>query len=294
MSLSKKISIAIVVLFIGLAVALKVVFTNKAKERVDQFISSTGIEKDRVSYDVMVDFFGTPHIKDIVIKNPTTNQEVKIDEFVLLDFDDKHKTPWYINLKINGIHLDRSMFKYDYRLQSMFDTLKKDEIVANISFNYSFDEKNKQLDIKDISYGVDDLGKFYIKTNIYNINSLDELFRLILFGGKNLKFGASSIGYKDYGLANIILSFNAKQQGLSLKRFKENTLKEIDTQIDLAQKQGKMYELKLLNGFKKFINDPKSFEISISPKSPVSSSDFRYITDIEKILKQLNLSIIVN
>lgn len=281
---------------VGGVVAFKVIASNKVEKKVDAFLASEGIPKEMVSYDASVDLFGfETRLEDIVIKN-RAGKDIKIDEIVINDFDDEHKIPQYVDVEINGMHSSSNQLKVNPMTRAMFKDIDADDIVSNFALAYSFDEKDKKLEIKNASTSVEGLGEISLEAEIEDVKSLQQLAQNVMYYGfKNLKLGKSSLKYEDDGFANMAFAYNAQQRGMSTEEFKEMAVKNLDRSLEKAKQKEDDLQVAFLEAVEDFVKHPNSFEVSIEPKEALSLRELQYSHhNLNDALKALNLKVEAN
>lgn len=252
---------------VGGVIAFKTIAANSAEEKIDKAIADMGIPKDQISYDVSVDLLGlSTHIEDIEMKI-SDEESLKIDEIVINDVDTEHEVPEYLDLEVNGIHGDtKSLKMVDRSIARVLDSMNKDELITNFAVNYTFDKDAKVLNLENLSLDVEDMGTLSLATEFHNVNSVENA----AMGFNYAKLGNSSVTYKDNSLANTLFAYNAKRSGQDLDQFKENIIKDINKEIEKAEKKEKDLEVQMLTAMADFVEDPESIEFSMEPEQPIS------------------------
>jgi len=279
------------VVVVGGVMAFKIIAANSAEKKIDKAIANMGISKDQISYDVSVDLLGlATHIEDIEMKLPN-KENFKIDEIVINDIDAKHQIPEYLDLEINGIHGNtKSLKMFDRNMARILDSMNKDELITNIGVDYTFDKDAKVLNLKNLSFNVEDMGSFSLATKIHDVNSIANA----AMGFNYAKLGSSSVEYEDDGLADTLFAYNAKRSGQDLDKFKENIVKDINKEIEKADKQQKDYKVKMLSAIADFVEDPNSIEFSMEPEKPIAFYRLSRGLKREDTLKTLHFDISVD
>ncbi|WP_304545167.1 hypothetical protein [Sulfurimonas microaerophilic] len=276
---------------VGGVIAFKTIAANAAEEKIDKAISNLGIPKEKISYDVSVDLIGlSTRIEDIEMKI-SDKESFKIDEIVINDIDTKHEVPEYLDVEINGMHNDAKALKMvDRSLYRALDSLKKDEFITNFALNYNFDKEAKVLSLENLSFDIEDMGALSLTTQFHNVNSVTNA----AMGFNYAKLGKSSVTYKDDSLVNTLVSYNAKKSGKDIEQFKEKILKNLDRDIQRAEKREQELEVKMLTAIAEFVKDPQSIEFSMEPEQPISLNKLTKRFTKENTLKTLNFDIKVN
>ncbi len=271
----------VIIVLLSFYFGVKSYANNVAKEEVNKVIAET-VKYADISFDkVRVDLFGLDtRIKGITISPNGTEQKIRIDEIIIYDYDiyDKSKS----NNKLHNrfafkgikITIDKNNFGND---AEKIKTLGYDVIKADIEFDGEYNEKEKEINIKKLRIGADEVGYANLKFHISNIEiptDSENIFSFI-FGLPEIKIHNARFLYEDDSLLPRIFKVAAAEEGIEVDEFIKKLTYEIDEEIDQSDTE---FTKTALEELKKFVNDPKKISITLKPKNP---------TSIKRILKFL-------
>lgn len=280
---------------VGGIVAFKVIASNKAEEKIDQVITKLGIPKESISYDVSVDLIGLEtRIDDVEITSPD-GDKILIDEIVINDIDTEHKVPEYLDVEVEGFEIPASLLKFDYRARRAFAGFDKDKVVTNLALSYELEADDKELDIENFSYEIEDMAEFSLQMELHDVKSFDDLVQqLSYYGPEGLKVGEASFKYEDDGLAAMVMEMVAKQTNMDIEEVKKEANEKLESELKKAEKEGNKYSVAYLEALQDFVNNPQSFEVQIDPKEAVSMRELQREASLEALLSKVNASVSAN
>lgn len=274
-------------------IAFKMISSSMVEEKIDKKLES--FPAGMVTYDdASVDLFGFDvHVNNVVFHAPN-GKDSKIDEIVLKSFDDKHDVPNYLDLELNGMDLDVESLKYNPQTAAILDGLKYKDLKADFEVEYSFDDEKEMIDLDTLSLDIKEAGKLSLNSKIYGVKSLENIALQVMMNPASFKLSKSSIEYKNDSFFERFIAMSAKEKGISEKDFKKQYTSELSKELDKAKAKGDKYEIATLEAIEKFVDKPKSFEISIDPKEAVSLNTLNQTSDMNKLLELLDLDISAN
>jgi hypothetical protein len=258
----------IMVLVIGLYGGFKMYASNLAKKKVDAAISEHLPEADIEYGDISVDLIGLGvHINDIVFSNG--EEKVKIDELFLADLDEKSKIPAYVDISLNGVHmeqvipnLDRGMRK---NLKLAFGVKNKsDPILLNASLRYSYND-NKEAET-EVTFGGDNVGTLSLKLEMGGVSKPSKANIDNPMGdAETASLKELSLSYEDDSMITRWLDKMCEKEDLSISDCKDKMKVELR---DNSAKQGELAK-KYAKIFEGFIDDPDAISITAKPEEPL-------------------------
>jgi len=274
-------------------IAFKVVTGNIVESKVNKLVSE--LPKGLVTYEsASMDLLGfAVHIDNLVISMPN-QKDTYIDEIIISDIDTDNNVPQYADIEISGINVDMDALRVNKQMSKMIDTLGYQQLKSNIAVNYTFDKDKKMLDIKGVSFGMDDAGELTFKTKILGVKSLKTIANTLQRNPSALEIDATSLTYDDDSLTERLYKLagqnNRKKQ--SADEFKAELISELDKEIKKAK--SKKFEKEVLEAMREYLQNPKSFEVSISPDNPISMKTANKTKSKEEFLELLNFEVSVN
>ena len=260
--------------------------------KIDKILGST---KEYVSYaDVSMDIFGFDvHIDDIKINFPG-QKPLLIDEMIIKSFDDDHALPHYMNVKFKGIQSDLEMLKMNPKFSKTINDLELKDIRSELILNYKYNKEQKMLDVQEMVLEVDSLGKISYKTQIHNVVAMEYFLMQLNLAPQTLKFGPTLIQFDNDSLVERFMKMNAKDNNLSLDRYKADLFSGEQKHVDEERSASKNVQASFHESWLKFLKNPKSFEFKTDPAQPIPLILFGDQKDKEKLFKQLNIKTTVN
>lgn len=142
----------------------------------------------------------------------------------------------------------------------------------SISHNLDFkwNEKTDEATIENLEIEVSQLGRLVASVQLDRIpkSLIENPFTAYQLALVSILFNRADIKFEDYGLTDIILAKIVEEDGVSQKIAKNNLvqliIEELNDTIGNEKLQAAFHE-----EFTKFLNDPNSFVLSLSPEQPV-------------------------
>ena len=294
MKMKKKYVIILVVVCIFLIYFIaKSIVTHKVKEAIDIMIEEISqvaeVEYDDISVSLLT---RNTHIEDISIKpKGITDDTLKIKELIVRDYDYKSKYPKYVNFDIKKLTLTN--------IPEKLKDLGYKKFVADISLDWEYNSKKEIYKINELKIQADEMGELslklilsdvmHIEDSLEDANSIDSLEQVL----ENISIANAKITYKDDSIIEKLIKYDAEKEGVSYKKMRDEYVNKISSESFPGIPN------KVLKMIKKFIKDPDTLKISISPDSPVSIKQLSKIIDrydenkdrAEQIFRKLNIKI---
>jgi len=282
--------IAVVIIAI---IVFKTITSNIVEAKVDKLLEAT--PKGVITYEsASMDIIGLEVcINDVTIK-AANGKSIKIDEIVINDIDTDNDIPQYMDIEINDIEGDLETLKLDRNSAKLIDMLELKELVSDIAFKYSFDKEENILEIDDVSFKVEDLGKLAFEVELHGVQSLSGLGMQMMMAPQNLKIASASIEYDNYADKELISAMVAVSNGLSYDESKAKSLQKLSRTIEELKDEDDDIASELAEMIHDFYEDPKSFEISISPENAVSIRKITGTQSAKEAKELLNFKVEVN
>ena len=282
--------IAVVIIAI---IVFKTITSNIVEAKVDKLLEAT--PKGVITYEsASMDIIGLEVcINDVTIK-AANGKSIKIDEIVINDIDTDNDIPQYMDIEINDIEGDLETLKLDRNSAKLIDMLELKELVSDIAFKYSFDKEENILEIDDVSFKVEDLGKLAFEVELHGVQSLSGLGMQMMMAPQNLKIASASIEYDNYADKELISAMVAVSNGLSYDESKAKSLQKLSRTIEELKDEDDDIASELAEMIHDFYEDPKSFEISISPENAVSIREITGTQSAKEAKELLNFKVEVN
>jgi hypothetical protein len=286
------IRLSIIALVIASIVAFKIISSNMINAKIDKILGSA---KGYITYgDTSMDLFGfDAHIYDIKLNIPNQKPLI-VDEMIVKSLDTDNAMPHYMNIKLKGIQSDLAMLRSNPNLADKLNTLEIKNIDSGLVINYEFEKDEKMLNIKEFTLKLEDAGKISYKAKIYNVGAMEYFPMQVNLAPQTLKFGTTSLHYKDDSFMERLTKLNAQDANQSVEIYKDERLKRITAKLNAAKAASQNYETALDEAMLTFLENPKSFEFSIDPKVPISLSILGQTKSRDDVLKTLNLEVSAN
>ena len=279
--------IGIAVVVIAIYMGVKMYASNVAEVKVNEAIAKAANFADIDYKNVSVDLLGMDvRISDILVAPVDAKEKIKIDEIVIHDIDDKTDIPTFLSISCNGIELNIKDLGEDAK--KLRELGYNDKMMINLTAKYTYDKEKKELDIKEIGIGADNVGEIGVSFRLGNINLEPEEMLGLLFTFPQVIFHEAKIQYEDDSLAERLMKLGAQEEQTSVKDFKKSLLQEISKEIE---KEKDDFTKKALSEIKEFLEDPEEFSISASPSKPYPFGRIMRVDDPKDIVKLLNIKI---
>ncbi len=279
--------IGIAVVLIAIYMGIKMYASNVAEGKVNEAIAKAANFADIDYKNVSVDLLGMDvRISDILVAPVDAKEKIKIDEIIIHDIDDKTDIPTFLSISCNGIELNIKDLGEDAK--KLRELGYNDKMMINLTAKYTYDKEKKELDIKEIGIGADNVGEIGVSFRLGNINLEPEEMLGLLFTFPQVIFHEAKIQYEDDSLAERLMKLGAQEEQTSVKDFKKSLLQEISKEIE---KEKDDFTKKALSEIKEFLEDPEEFSISASPSKPYPFGRIMRVDDPKDIVKLLNIKI---
>lgn len=279
--------ISIVVALIAIFIGVKMYAANVAEAKVNKAIEKVANFVDIDYKNVSIDLIGMDvRVSGILVSPADAKEKIKIDEIVVYDIDDKSDLPAYLSMACNGIELNIKDLGEDAR--QLVELGYTDKLMVNVSADYFYDKEKKELDMKKLSIGADDVGKIILSFRLGNISLEPKELAGLLFTFPQLIFHEAKIEYNDDTLAERFIKLGAKEQQVSPEEFRKFLIENVETEIEQEKDE---FVQNALKEVKEFLSDPKEFSISLSPPKPQPLGRIMRANDPKDMIKLLNIRI---
>ncbi len=257
--------IAIVLLGLGYG-GLKLYATKVATAKVDTAIASSGAKAD-ISYDKLsIDPFTRKLVVSGITISPESGAEdVFVREFKINSMDQKNKIPNFMSISCNGISIDiDAIEKHNKELSDLGYDNKLD---FNLGFEYEYKPAQRELDLKTVSLGADEVGDISLSVQLGNIEIDSANPESFGFDYPEIVINSAKATYKDDSFIHRLIGLTAQKQGIS----SEEKIAKISSEIDMVLgSKPEPFTANLLTIIKAFIEDPKELNLTASPETPVA------------------------
>jgi hypothetical protein len=254
--------------------------SSVAKDRVDSILASAPpILKGLTYKDVSVGLLtGSVTFKDVEFSSPAKDRNILINEVVLNDYDEESEIPSYMDLEFNGIEAEIK------QIDELSKLGYEDYLSSNMAISYEFDAKAGEVNIKNLSMGIDDLGSIRIELKLSNIKNPAAL----IFTYPSVQIDAAKIVYEDDSLIDRAYTLRAKKEKKSVDEIKDDAIQILDSKIEKTSGE---FQKNVLLAIRNFIDDPDELTISVSPQSPVSIKQLLSVRDPQYYIELLKLEV---
>lgn len=283
----KKNTIIGALVLIAVFVGIKMYASNAAEAKVNEAIAKVTDSADIDYESVSVDLLGMDtRISDITVSPVNSKEKIKIDEIIIYDMDDSSDIPAFLSMSVRGIELDIKELGKDAK--KFIELGYNDKIMINLNADYTYDKEKRELDIKKIGVGADDVGEISINFRIGNIGLTPEEITGLLLTFPQILFHEAEIKYEDDSLVGRLMKQEAKEQKLTDKDFKKSIVAEIEKEIENVKDE---FSQKAMREMIDFVEDPEEFSISIKPKKAYPFGRIMRVSDPIEAIKLLNIEI---
>jgi len=275
------------VVLIAVYAGIKIYASNTAKEKIDKTIVGVASYADIDYGDVSVDLLGLAvHVSDVVVSPTDFKEKIYINEIVVHEVDGKSDIPTSLNVSLNGIKLNVGQLGDDAK--KIKDLGYDNDILLNLAIDYNYDREKKELNLKKLSVGADEVGDIEIGIQLGNIDLNPEKIIAILFTYPTITLHKATISYSDDSLAERLFKLTAKENKISVEKVKSMAIENFEKNI---AKEEDDFSKKTLGEVISFIKDPEVFSISITPEKPFPLGRLTHITNPKDFIKLLKIKI---
>lgn len=279
--------IGIAVVLIAIYLGVRMYASNVAEGKVNEAIAKAANFADIDYKKVSVDLLGMDvRISDILVSPANAKENIKIDEIIIHDLDNKSDIPTFLSMSCNGIELNIKDLGEDAKELKALGY--NDKMMINLNADYTYDKEKKELDIKKIGIGADEAGEISVSLRLGNINLKPEEITILLFTFPQVIFHEAKIKYKDDSLAERLMKFGSQKEQTNVEDFKKSLMQKVEKEIE---KEKDDFTKKALVEIKKFLEDPEEFSISASPSRPQPLGRIMRVDDPKDVIKLLNIQI---
>ena len=266
--------IALVVLAVGGYFALTGVADDKVKERADKLVASLNKQPGvNVTYgSVKSDVLKQGLVMNDVVIDRGAKGTVKIARVEIKDYDWINEQPRHATIVVRGIQLPMSELSKGNT--SAISKMGYSNVVLNATMNYRYDPDKKTLVVKQFQVDGNDIGTLNLQFTYGNVPQMDKsknqfdpktnpkAMMMIM----QMTIVNASISFKDNSLVSRLLKAHAAEKNISEAAAKTKILAEIDGKLKAAKSD---LEREGLQAVRKFVENPGTISITLSPPRPV-------------------------
>ena len=262
---------------------------NIARQQIDKELLEARDTADIRYDDVDVNLITqSVSIKDVSIAPPQGGEPIQIEEVVVDEFDQGSSIPAFLSARIIGAEINVDALG---ELGAGIRQLGYPQIVKISSdVSYRYDDLERELEVRDLSLDAADAGKLKTRFKIGNVQlggGQEVLFRL-MFGYPNILIHSAELSFSDSSLVERVMQQRGREEGTTTEEATARTLAELDAQITATNDPlGK----DILSQFRKFIDSPDTFSVTVQPESPLKIRDIPRSSDPVNIARILNLQV---
>ncbi len=250
---------AIALFFAGQAVA-----SQMAAKKVDQLVADAAEFVDVDYQKVQASLLGQgTKVKNVVISPVGSNEQYKVDEIVLYQYDEKDTVPTHLKMAVNGIHLAVADMGAN---AAVFKELGYDkEIAMNFSTDYQYKAEDGLVQMKEFKIGADRVGHLAVNFQLANVDLSKEAVASLPMSLLTTTFQNALITYQDDSFLEKMFEQSAAAKSVSVAEFKKEAIASLNQDPDMSKALSEEQRQEI----EKFINSPQKFAISMSPDQPV-------------------------
>ncbi|WP_027183908.1 hypothetical protein [Desulfovibrio inopinatus] len=211
--------------------------------------------------------------KNLEIRYLKNNSTLYVKNLVIYDIDTTSDFPSHMDMHLAGLRLNNS--KPGSIAAQIQELGYSHPIKLYIDLSYTYNKKEKDLVIERLSLGADDIGALSYSLHLGNVdmgndshNALKEYNHFLVY--------SSVLSYRDDSAFNKYVEYQAIAKGISEEKVRDDIFNLIDT-----SKEGSIFfnmsdevRSEALAQVRKFINNPATISLSITPKKPISVEDW--------------------
>jgi hypothetical protein len=287
--MNKKVLVGIVavVVLIGLYFGVTMYASNMAAKQVDIAIAKMGpgisASYKNVSYNILNKHVA---IDDVVIMAPGSPQPVRIKQLLVKDLDQTSPTPAFMAMDFKGIVIDLKSLGSDAAVAAELGYA--DTLSCDLGIDYVYARDKKDLDLKNLSVSVKDVGTLNLRLHLGNIDIDPDQTVALLFTYPRVLLQQASLSYRDDSLMERLLKAEAKKIGCDVAVVKQKLTQDADAALS-GQNNERLAAA--LAAVKKFINNPSELSISATPITPVPLGQIGGDATPDAVSRMLNLQI---
>ncbi len=300
--------------YIGLRQYAISIIKTKLDNAISKVSSFAVVEYEEVDINpFMLDVY----IKQVLIKSIDETKSLQIEEIALLDIDVFHRIPSFLSVEINGVQA--SIPKLN-RGVLLLNQLGLKAVKANFALDYSLDASEKILEINNIEFGLEDVGKVAVSMKLGNIGVDKGTFLTELGALAEYSFHQATLNYTDQSLTDRVLVLVAKKKNRNFEDIKNASIAKLQAMINrkilgkpLEEKSN--FEIKALlktpnyvksikeiastspleresyQAIISFLKNPDFIKIQSHPKRPETFSRIIEIEELQQLIDFLGISI---
>lgn len=232
-------------------------------------------------------------LNDLTV-DTTDGDHVYIREISASDVKYDSLIPVSSTFSVQGLEIDAAKVN-NPKVKQTLAMFGYDKLYVGFKLDYAWDSETKQVAIKELSVGAEDVGKMILSlvlagADFDKVKSKDDLGGLM----PTLMLKRAELRYIDESLAPKALEFAAKTQNLTVEAMREQLIAMIQNQpmFDVSSPEA----AKAVEALVTFIKDPKGLAIVAEPNSPapIMMIAAQGQTAPDKVTEMLNLSLVVN
>jgi len=308
MKIKASIGITVFILVMALAYAGMKIYSGYAvRAEIDRTIRETpsiaDIDYEKISFNYFRPEFRIKALTAKLTRPEATLEEgskgdsagegiLKVDEIIIYKYLVEKGFPTDIHFEANGIHLDTTR----YPLNELHPCLKEmgyRNIEADLACEYTFDPKNKTLDLKQLYLRAENFGELEFSTRLKNINlpkivfnPNDVLYLLTLLPAISISKVAFS--YRDDSLVKRLYRLNAGKHGRPVKDLVLDAAQWIESEIGAAETASTRRSMEAVV---KFLLNPEKIRTTIRPEKPVPLGRLIWVKRPGELIEVLNAEV---
>ena len=261
---------------------------HKAQARVDYIIASSA-ESLEITYEGVrlhpLNFeFSLTGVTVSPAKRP---EKVKVDQVTVHRVDLLHNPPRYMDLTVSGFDFNEAAVKAAG--QVVFPKEEAQRVEGMFHLKYRYDQEAKEVTVEDLTIQAAGQGRLNLAGQVMNIDLelVKDRKQVLLFIVSIPAIAVKSLGleYKDEGLAERLMTAEARERDLSLEEYQLLMTLELEVEMESTEDA----ELKkALGTIKSFINEPDQIALKACPDVPFPLGklmNITYVTDLAEPLK---------
>ena len=228
-----------------------------------------------------------------VLKGKSKQAPVKIGSIVVDDALNVGERG--LGLKIQGVELDPALLEADSAVKELGI---KGPLLMDLGINLGIDFKGKELNLRNLSLRVQDLAAVSIGLKLGNLGLTEEMIgrlktnpgeamgMMVALSGVTLS--SAEISYTDESLAQKLMTKAAKEENVSVEKFKGGLIEKLKESQKKSQDQ---FAKGLVKPLSEFIEKPRKISIKAAPPQPLPIGAVIGLGSPEAVIKTLGIRI---
>jgi len=290
-SKGKQVAMAVIAVGITGYIGVKYYLAGEVEKKVSRAVGSVSDYVDIEYGDVSVGLLSRAvHIEDIVVLQPGGG-EIKIDDVVIHEIDDRHNAPHFARVALKGVELEVTPANFGLASE-VLRSMGYEELELSMEVDYNYRKKGGDLNVTQ-QIEVDDMGSYSASLKLAGID-LDDNLQPDMMTLQRIKVSDSKVAYEDDSFIERLIEYGAEEKGVDADDIVDEIRMGLKQTIEAAKRKDSEFVVESLEQLSEFIEDPDAIEITMTPKKPLSYQEIILLgmrRDETALIKALNLRV---